>query len=141
LIADIRKRRGTNTVVAFESATTLGPVEPAVLDQFAERVGLSGIGDQWREVSRETAVSLVAAVLVRDLAYPSVQLMQPAEARNLAERFAGRFAADARFFTNTDYEPGSSSCGWDPLTESTFDAGVVGVDATTIGVLVVQDED
>lgn len=42
---------------------------------------------------------------------------------------------DARFFTNVDYAPGSSSCGGTPLTKSTFDAGVLGVDASTIGVL------
>jgi hypothetical protein len=141
LIAAIRKRRGKNTVVAFASSSAHGPVEPTVLDRFVERVGLSGIGDQWREVSREAAVSLVAAVLAQDLAYSSVQHMPPAEARSLAERFAGKFADDARFFTNTDLEPGASSCSWDPMTESTIDAGVVGIDARTIGILVVQDED
>ncbi|MDB5311968.1 MAG: hypothetical protein JWO38_6170 [Gemmataceae bacterium] len=139
LIADIRRRRGTDTVVAFEPAGRLS-VDPAVLDRFAALVGLFSIGDQWREITREAAESLATVVLARDLAY-SVQLMPDAEARELAKRFAREFAPDARFFTNTEYTAGASSWGWMPLTESTFDAGVLGVDVSTIGVLVVQDED
>jgi hypothetical protein len=140
LITDIRQGRGTDTVIAFEPVADSVSADPPVLDAFAERVGLIGIGDQWREITRAAAVSLAAAFLARDLAY-SVQLMPDPEARKLAERFTRMFAPDARFFTNTDYADGAASWGWMPLTVSTFDAGVVGLDGSTIGVLVVQDED
>ena len=140
LIADILQHRGRDTIVAFHPRADSTPTSLSVIDQFVARNGLSAIGDQWREISREAAVSLAATFLVRDLAY-SVQLMQDHMARELADRFVIVFSADARFFTNTEYAAGASSWGWMPLTESTFDAGIVGADPSTIGVLVVQDED
>jgi hypothetical protein len=139
-MADIRERRGTDTVIAFESAPHLLLNATAAIDRFVESLGLAAIGDQWREISRECAVSLATAFLARDLAY-SCRLMEDDKARDLAERFGGIFTEDARFFTNTDFTAGSSSWGWQSLTESTFDAGIVGVDARIIGALVVQDED
>ncbi len=54
--------------------------------------------------------------------------------------FVGELEFDARFFTNR-LRDGNSSRGWTPLTESTFDAGMLGVDRSTTGVLAVQDED
>jgi hypothetical protein len=139
LAAAVRQRRGTDTVVAFESAAGFWPATPAKLDVFVEKLGLSGIGEQWREVPREAAVYLAASFLALDLAY-KVRLMSDVEARELAERFVGVFGADVRFFTNTD-DPAGASRSWEALTESTFDAGVVAVDANTIGVVVVQDQD
>jgi hypothetical protein len=139
-MADVRQRRGTDTVIAFQPVPGLALDMPVALDRFVEGLGLSGIGDQWREINREAAVSLATAFLARDLAYHS-QLMNDEEARTLAERFASVFGADARFFTNTDFAAGASSWGWMPLTESTFDAGLVGADASLLGALVVQDED
>lgn len=140
LADDIRQRRGTDTIIVFDSASDLPKVTFEALDEFVGRFGLSGIGDQWKEISREPAVSLVKDVLSRDLAY-RIQIIPPVEALQLAERFAALFGPDARFFTNTDYSVGSSNWGWMPLTGATFDAGILGVDASTIGVLVVQDED
>ncbi len=85
-------------------------------------------------------MALTTSLLTHDLAY-RVQQMPDAEAGKWADRFIRAFAADAQFFTNTEYVFGVSSYGWTPLTPSTFDAGVLGIDANAIGILVVQDED
>jgi hypothetical protein len=139
LAAAIRQRRGTDTVIAFEPAVGFWPVALEQLDRFVEKFGLSGIGERWREIAREAAVSLTTTFLARDLAY-KMKLMSDVEARELAERFVGAFGPGARFFTNAD-DPAGESWSWDSLTGSTFDAGVIGVDTNTIGVIAVEDED
>lgn len=142
LIADLRQRRGTgDSLIVVEPAPAATPITPAVLDQFARRHGLYPIADGWQELTRGGAVSLATAVLARDMAY-DVRLMSDPEALELTERFVTTFSDSARFFTNNNRGmPGDASRGWTPLTESTFDVGILGVDEHLIGVLVVQDED
>lgn len=140
LAADIRKRRGIDTIVQFEPIAGPGPLGPATLDCFVKGLGLSPIESEWREVSRDQATLLAAAILAKDLAY-GVQIISTDEAQEFGRHFISAFGNEAHFFTNTDYAIGATSWSWMPLTNSTFDAGVLGVDEQRIGVLVVQDED
>ena len=57
---------------------------------------------------------------------------------------AGRFDEDAGFFTNSEFATHLvfiNQNGWQPLTEATFDSGVVAVDRRGVGILWVEDED
>jgi hypothetical protein len=133
--ADMKARRGSDTIVAFSSAAESEQPDISVLDAFARQIGLDAVGSQWRPVSRGDAVSLAASALARDLAY-GVRQMEDAEAGALASRFVSLFDAAARFFTNRG-ELGD----WMPLTESTFDLGIFVIDRRWLGAMVVQDED
>lgn len=137
-VEEVRQRRGG--VVAFDSARSISTVDFAVLNQFAVRWGLEDIGAAWREITREMARTLLRGLLLHDLAY-GVEQMPDAGAWDLANQFVGIFTSEAQFFTNTDYGSDTMRYGWIPLTTATFDAGVLGIDENTIGILVVQDED
>ena len=134
--ADIKSRRGSDTIVAFCAATLSEQPDIPVLDAFARQIGVDAIGSQWRRVSRGEAASLAASALARDLAYERVRHMDDAEASALANRFVSLFDDAGRFFTNR-----SEVGGWMPLTASTFDVGIFAMDRHWLGAVVVQDED
>ena len=54
--------------------------------------------------------------------------------------FLASFEKNARYFTNGTYGPTDLS-GWNPLTDATFDTGVVAVCDSMIGILWVEDGD
>lgn len=141
LLADeIRQLRGSDTIVRFRVIVDRRKIGYEELDSLAQSLGLKGIGRYWREIRREGAITLATAFLTHDLAYHA-QLMPDERSADLARRFISSFADDARFFTNSGYSTGSTSWSWAPLTESTFDAGILAVSDSLVGVLVVQDED
>ena len=61
-------------------------------------------------------------------------------AYRLAEEFLGIFKVQPRFFTNAIFKRGRLS-NWSPISDSTFDTGVICLSSSKIGVLWVQDED
>jgi hypothetical protein len=114
-----------------------------VADALARGLGFRALGPGWQELARGEARATLAAVLARNLAYETA-LMAEAEAYGLADEFLGRFGTGARFFTNGDLgtrAAGVPSAGWDPLTEATFDTGVVVVDADRAALFWFEDED
>jgi hypothetical protein len=84
----------------------------------------------YREIDKGTAHSLIAEVLHRDQAY-GVEMMTAAQAEQLTGTFFEQFGAQARYFTNN----------WCPVTNATFDAGVIVIGALRSGCLWVEDED
>ena len=130
--------------LAGETASTTG--RPP-LDEFVERHGFKGIGGNWHEVSRQFAEGTLVWILGRDLAY-GASIMNPRRAEGLAREFLAFFDDHARFFTNYAVREDEkavmdrrASYAWAPLTEATFDAGIVVVDARLMGMLWVADED
>ncbi|WP_413191927.1 hypothetical protein [Pararobbsia alpina] len=84
----------------------------------------------YREIDESTARSIAAEVLHRDQAY-SVEIMTPDRAERLTAKFFEQFGAQARYFTNN----------WCPVTDATFDVGVIVIGAMQSGCLWVEDED
>lgn len=117
----------------------------AVLDEFVASFGFTGLGDAWIEINIQAGKALVREILYKDLAYGSA-MMPENEAAMLTERFFALFDASVRCFTNgnlvvRDANPTEVPGSWDPITEATFDAGVVCLSSSRIGILWVEDED
>ena len=115
------------------------------LDSVLSDVGFRPLSGAWREVSRPDAVSVVQNILHRDLAYRA-EIMPAWLAAELANRFCELFPESTRYFTNGTWETGPSgqpdqARTWSPLTEATFDAGVIAVTDGFVGVAWAEDED
>ena len=73
-------------------------------------------------------------------------LREPAAAA-LADDFLARFEETAMFYTNATFPPRTNpprpdwAGSWDPVTDATFDTGIVALDAKTVGLMWFEDED
>lgn len=118
------------------------PSADAAVASGARSVGLRAAPK--REITREQAHELVAALIECDLAFHAPRGPKW-EAESLASTFLGMFPGDeARFFTNGELgleHIAGRSGAWSPLTNATFDTGVVAVEGGTVGVFWVEDED
>jgi len=119
------------------------------IDEAARTFGLHALGDKWRAIDRVTAVRVLFALLLEDMAHSSPRLSAE-QARVATEEFLSQFAADSRFVTNGNWEDGwtnsedgctafGPSC--EPATNATFDGGVIALDRSRSGVLWLEDED
>ncbi len=136
---------GRVLVIAEELPSDKPQRIPAVVDAFTSRHGLRSLGDHWHEVSAKFADTTLTWLLTHDLAY-SAPLMSENVARELAEQFLGWFRPDASFFANLvvddeDVIRSPNEYVSMPLTNATFDAGIVGVDSKHIGIFWFSDED
>jgi hypothetical protein len=117
-------------------------------DDFVTRNGLAAIGSGWIPLTDTEIVEVVTYILREDMAYHSV-IMTSEEATKMATDFMDFFEEQHYCLTNgTFHLPPRHINGrviqgasWTPLTKATFDAGVVIMDNTKIGFLVVMDED
>ena len=95
-------------------------------------------------VDQQLAERIAALVLSQDLAY-GIQLMPLTDAARLAAAFMELFAGSmVGCFTNADFsEKGGrlSLSTWTPLTDATFDTGIIVLSTEHVGCLWVQDED
>jgi len=112
------------------------------IDEYVISLGLKKVGHGWRLISGIDAVIAITHILSRSLCYGSELLPEPT-AKEAAEFFIHLFANDAtQFVTNCDVKYlGRSGFSWTPLTDSTGDVGVVGVDAKNNGIICIEDED
>lgn len=107
----------------------------------AQEFGLSGKAAIYREIQADEAVSVLATVLHRDMAYDQ-QIMPAARALGLAKAFADCFPRDtARFFTNGTFGRKREAPSWSPATDATFDTGVIVLSSGIAACLWFQDED
>ncbi len=118
---------------------------PVVLDEFVGTLGFRGLAVLWIEVSIQAAKALVREILLKDLAY-RIAMMSEKEADLLTERFFALFDDSVRCFTNgnivlPDADPSGVPGSWNPISDATFDAGVVCLGSSRIGILWVEDED
>ncbi|MHC4939436.1 MAG: homocysteine S-methyltransferase [Planctomycetota bacterium] len=107
-------------------------------DGFAKAFGLTALGVDWVTVNREEALRLLTNVLHRDLAYEQ-EIMPRRRAAQLARRFLDQADEDSIFLTNGTLGLGGG--GWTPLTESTFDTGILALGSSWIRMLWVEDAD
>lgn len=115
-------------------------------DSLTAALGFRVLGEAWAEVQHGEARQIIQRILWRDLAYFS-EIREPATADAFASDFLDLFDVDARFFTNDEFmhhqvflrENGYAQ-GW-PVTEETCETGIVAVDARTVGMIWVEDQD
>lgn len=113
--------------------------EIATFDEVATAARLRALGDGWRPVDRVDAIAAVTDMLHHALAY-HVELRPLPEAMALATAFLEPFGSDAVYAVNWTSD-GHDSTGWSPLTEHTFDSGIVVLGSEHAGIFCVADED
>ncbi len=121
----------------------------APAEDVATAFGLSGAPDSLRSIDKEDAVQILTQLLQEDMAYGSPLIPESRAAELAVEFLAGFDAVSARFFTNVDYsrdgEKISRRCwtglSWAPMTEATFDAGVIAISTARSACLWIEDED
>ncbi len=108
-------------------------------------LGLRNLPDhQWIEVSHDEAKDLLIEFLTHDLAY-RYEIMPATDAAELIDAYLKNFENNTRMLTNTtmfnrDSDP-AGSYQLTPLTDATFDAGILFEDGGVVGILWVEDED
>jgi hypothetical protein len=118
-------------------------------DSAGAHFGLKAIGDCWRAVDRDTARSILITLLREDMAY-SLERIPLESAESGADEFLGAFSPGSQHFTNGNWEAGWSKSahggaavgpGWQPVTDATFDGGILVLDSSRTGLLWFEDED
>jgi hypothetical protein len=118
------------------------------VQELAREFGLRDEPSCYKEIEESSARRLVCLVLHRDLAY-SAEIMLERRATELADRFFAQFGPGARYFTNGTFheksrrlsESVTAGASWAPVTEATFDTGVLIIAPGCSGCLWVEDED
>ncbi|MGC1272783.1 MAG: hypothetical protein WBC44_03685 [Planctomycetaceae bacterium] len=148
VINEIANRRSGSTCAVMNRAVVEADRNGSVgelFDAFVARFSFTGLGGDWVEVSLVEAKAIAGEILWKDLAY-GVCIMARREADALAGRFFSLFGPEVHCFTNRYFVPPGAdrrtqSLTWNPITDATFDIGVVCFDRDRVGILWVQDED
>ncbi|MCB0714165.1 MAG: hypothetical protein KDD67_17710 [Ignavibacteriae bacterium] len=113
------------------------------LKSILQRFGLIAEPDRLHVINRAQALTAIESILWKDLAY-GYEIMPRETARAYAEAFLTNYGSkEYTFYSNGDWtlDDQSSVRGWNPMTEATFDAGVVVVGSRSAACLWVEDED
>jgi len=134
------ERQAGVLTMAYERRDTIEPSSENIADSFVASLGFKILGKAWREIERKEAADLVDHILYRDLAYQA-PLMEKKTAAFIAEGFLALFSPHgSRYYTNGSIDQ-QNMLGWDPISHSTFDHGIVAFDDKNIGIVWVEDED
>ncbi len=115
------------------------------VDSIVEAHGFRGLDDGWMTISAADAHAIVAALLHRDLAHQT-EIMPLSRAATLATQFLDLAPEPHTYFTNGDWSIGEGSTqielhSWDPISEESFDSGVVCVGEGVAAIFWVEDEE
>ena len=135
-LQEVRNRRRAGHVGGIAIPRPAGLDDLQSADLAAETCSLSVLGERWIDISGQEAQILVEDFLYLDLAYNMPGMMVD-EAPALAARFMTFTGAPRTCLTNIR----SRRETWHPLSNATFDAGVVCIDAEQVVFLWVEDED
>lgn len=92
------------------------------MNRVLSRFGLIADSALLVEHNRETALSILAALLWKDMAYESA-CMSEAGAKEMAEAIISQNeSTESKYYSNGNWAKRES---WNPLTDSTFDAGLI----------------
>jgi len=115
----------------------------------AAEFSLSPDPANYRRVTKKEAEQILTRILHKDMAYNS-EVMPERSAAELSAGFLRGFDdGAASFFTNVDYSGEGRALGpstwagpdWKPVTEATFDAGVIAISGVQAACLWIEDED
>jgi hypothetical protein len=137
----ISKRAAGHVRVGF--TTYYDQPLPEVLARFGLR-NEEFLDPRLREISREEASHILVSLIRLDMAYHA-PLMSDGDAETLAQRFLVQFPSDGtRFLTNlgrTENVNRPFDVGTSPMTQSTFDGGVICLAKPVAGCVWFEDED
>lgn len=140
----LRLRNVGNTMCSMvdQPHSTTGP---SAVDHVVQAHGLRGIAADWIEISAADAHAIVTTLLHRDLAFQG-EIMPLATASELATQFFDPIPEPHAYFTNAEWthDDGSELAtlhGWTPISDATFDSGVVCLGDGRAALLWMQDED
>jgi hypothetical protein len=108
-----------------------------IINQLVLKCGAHPIA-HWRLIQVDTAKAILTRILWKDLAY-SRERMSLSTAKRLAADFLANFVPPMLYVTNG--ENLESNYSYDPITDATFDGGVIVFDGAKVGMLWVMDED
>ena len=147
LEAEVRSQRRIGVVTMLTIPRPRGSSGRDVADQLAVAAHYRPIGSLWLSIVHQAAAQVLQDILSYDLAYHG-DVMARGEASKLAVAFLAHVGEAADFFTNGSWaEPPvvttrvTKDPSWQPLSQATFDAGVVGVGLESAALLWVEDED
>lgn len=129
-------RQSGEVIVSLMSRTQRAP--DAAANSAVSDLGLKPV--TWRTLGADEAIGALQRGLHRDLAYDS-PIMPEEVALDLATRIVRFFGPAAIFYTNQSQAEGQSTGSWDPVTDATFDTGIIAVGVTRVGVVWFMDED
>lgn len=137
----ISKRTAGHVRVGF--TTYYDQPLPEVLARFG--LGNEEFADpHLREISREEASYILMSLMRLDMAY-HLPLMSDGDAKALTQRFLGQFPSEGtRFLTNLARAENANrqfDLGSSPMTQSTFDGGVICLAKPVAGCVWFEDED
>lgn len=142
IAADIKATRKYGVVHCGVSAHPL----PSLVELAAE-FGLAPNLASYKEIDSASARRLAELILSQDLAYHA-GIMPTILAAELTDRFLAQFGTDGvSFYTNGTFHeaPGQklkrAGNSWEPVTEATFDTGILVLGPRCSGCLWVEDED
>jgi hypothetical protein len=148
----VQRRTAGRTTCATQDAHATGR---AMADLVVQVHDFRGLGDGWSMISGADALAIVTTLLHRDLA-SNTELMSLAQASDLATRFFDLVPEPHTYFTNGDWTTSSDPTldatsasthplatleGWDPISDATYDSGVVCVGEGSAAVLWVEEAD
>lgn len=113
------------------------------LDKMLEEFGLNSDVRLLREVDESTAASILKTIVWKDLAY-GVELISEDDAQKRAKYIVSLFGGDdVKTYTNGQWEDyhTKGACSFNPLTDHTFDAGVIFIGRSFASCIWVADED
>lgn len=147
LVTEIPQRRAAGLTTCAIVSISEPDAESAIADRVVQAHGFRALGDHWIAISAADAHAIAATLLHRDLASSS-EIMPLADASALATNFFDLVPEPHSYFTNGDWESTFDSAnalatlrGWDPISDTTFDSGIVCVGDGSAAILWVQDED
>jgi len=114
-------------------------------EQFLSEIGFKPveIKGNWERIDKTQAQRILEYTLSFDMAYDTELNTKP-KAKSLSCYFLSEFQNDAVYFTNGYFEEDAGSYrlrGWTPITDSTFDTGILAIDKYKIGILWAEDND
>jgi hypothetical protein len=100
----------------------------ALLDKVCTLKDLKQLGAAWNKIDFEKAKDLLLKSLRYDLAYSSVEIAPLEKAVFLQKEIIQDFDGLSHCYSNWSGSPwgdNGGGTGWDPLTENTFDLGII----------------
>ena len=135
----LSKRIFGRLTIEHQLLSESSPVESECVNEFLKRFGFTGSHADLHQINRKEAAQQAVLVLNRDLAY-GVEVMTKPEAQQIASSFLNCFERPTvRYFTNGE-RIGNNWAG-NPISDSTFDQGIIALNDEAIGILWAQDED
>jgi hypothetical protein len=114
----------------------------ALLDKVCELKNLRQLGPAWNKIDFEKATDLLLKSLRYDLAYSSTEILLPEKAAFVHKEITKDFDALSHCYANwLGPWDNIGGVGWDPLTENTFDLGIVLLNKTKLTFILHISED